>query len=124
MIKILVADCHPVMRIGFKLALQADPGIDIIGEACNGPNAVKMAAELDPDVVLLDASMPGGEGFKALMDIKKNNTRTKIIVTSVAGDSNELLEGIILGASAFVPANADGGKLLDVIRRVAAINRN
>jgi DNA-binding NarL/FixJ family response regulator len=117
-IRLLIADNHEVVRLGI-LALCKDTEIEIIGEAGNGDEAVTMALELKPDVVLLDVRMPKSDGLRALGRIKLDHSEMPIVMFSTFDNPTYVARAVALGAAGFLLKGAPGEKLLDTIRKVA-----
>jgi NarL family two-component system response regulator LiaR len=119
-IAVLLADDHPVVRQGLKAFLELQPDVSVAGEACDGAEAVALAADLLPDVVLLDLVMPGLEGPEAIRRIRAASPGTKVIVlTSFAGD-DELFPALRAGADAYLLKDVEPRELAEAIRRVHA----
>ncbi|MGC2977806.1 response regulator [Brevibacterium sp. FAM 25378] len=121
-ITILIADDQPLQRMGMKMFLAGQSGIDVVGEACDGNEAVWQAEELQPDVVLMDIRMPGMDGIAATRNIvsKKATTSGPWILLLTTFDFDEyVLAGLEAGASGFLTKDADPSDLLSAIRAVA-----
>ena len=91
-IRILVADDHAVVREGIRHVLAAQHGFDIAGEAASAAEAVKLAGECEPDVVVLDVSMPGGTGLEVIGDVRRAAPDARVLILSVAGVASVLME--------------------------------
>ena len=118
-IRILVADDHPLFRSGIKLLLQRHKDIEIVGEASDGAECVKLAKKLKPDMVLLDLNMEGVGGLEALPLLKKEIPDTYVLMLTVSEGADDLVEALKLGASGYLLKNIDTDFLLDSIRRAA-----
>jgi two-component system, NarL family, response regulator LiaR len=115
---ILVADDHPVVRQGLKTFLALQPDIDVVGEAATGEEAVERAAELRPDIVLLDLVMPDLGGIEAAGRIREESPETKVIVlTSYAEDEN-VVPAIKAGVAGFLLKDVEPQELAEGVRRV------
>ena len=79
-ISLLIVDDHPVVRDGLRGMFESAPGFNVLGEASNGVEAVELAADLDPDVILMDLRMPGGGGVDAITELARRGTRAKVLV--------------------------------------------
>jgi len=97
-IRILIADDHGVMRKGLHLQLEEHEGLEVIGEAADGRIAVQMAADLQPDVVIMDIGMPNLNGIEAAAQILKANPKTGVIILSMHSDEEYLLRALAAGA--------------------------
>jgi two-component system response regulator NreC len=114
--RILLADDHAVLRSGLKLLLNSEPDMEVVGEASNGLEAVKLAGELKPDVLLLDISMPGLNGQAALKIVKLEHPEIKVLVLSMHEDESYVHEMLKAGADGYVPKKAADAELLAAIR--------
>lgn len=119
-IRLLLADDHSVLRAGLRHLLNAQPDMEVVGEAADGLEAVQAAAELAPDVVLMDLSMPGIGGIDATRRIKAALPATKVLVLTMHDDSGYLREAMAAGASGLVLKQAADTELLSAIRTVHA----
>lgn len=122
MAKILVADDHDLVRMGIVRMLSDVPGFEVVGEAKNGEEAVRLARECEPDVVLMDVKMPGIGGMEATRKVLAYNNRIKVIaVTSLSDDlfPERLMKA---GASGYVTKGANFDEMIDAINTVLAGN--
>src|SRR4051794_19172067 len=121
-VRILVVDDQPLVRRGVALLLRAEPGLAVVGEAGDGPAAVAAVARLAPDVVLMDARMPGGDGVEATRRITGegdgDGPRVLMLTTFTAGD--EVHAALRAGASGYVVKDAAPDELVRAVRAVAA----
>lgn len=115
-IKLLLADDHAVLRAGLKALLNSQPDIEVIAEAADGEEAVRKSAELTPDIVIMDISMPILTGLEATKEIKKRNPAVKVLVLTVHEDESYLHRMLRAGASGYVPKKAADTELLAAIR--------
>lgn len=115
-IKLLLADDHAVLRVGLKTLFNAQPDMEVIAEAANGEETVLKTHEFAPDIVLMDITMPGLNGFEATREIKKQNPATKVLVLTMHDDESYLHKMFNAGADGYVPKKAAGTELLDAIR--------
>ena len=93
-IRILLADDHTLFRQGIKTLINAEADMEVVAEAPNGGDAVDRAAEVRPDMVLMDIGMPGLSSFEATRQIKKNRPETKILFLTMYDDEDYLVEGM------------------------------
>jgi two-component system nitrate/nitrite response regulator NarL len=119
-IRVVIADDHPVVRVGLRNMLQADPRIRVVGEARDGVEALELARNLDPDILLLDLAMPNVAGMDALREMTSGdlNTRTRTIVLTGLIDKRQVLEALQLGARGVVLKDAAVEHLTECIRAV------
>lgn len=102
MIRILIADDHGVLRTGLRLQLQQHEGFEVVGEACDGREAVKAAEQLTPDVIIMDIGMPNLNGIDAAAQIVKKLPKTGVIILSVHSDEEYLLRALRAGARGYL----------------------
>jgi two-component system response regulator NreC len=115
-IRLLIADDHAVLRAGLRLLLNSEPDMEVLGEASNGLEAVKLCDELKPDVLLLDISMPGLSGQAVAKIVKKQHPEIKILVVSMHEDESYLKEMLQAGVDGYIPKKAADVELLAAIR--------
>ena len=120
MTKVLVADDHGVVRKGLMFLLQREPGIEVIGEACDGRQAVQMTEELLPDVVVLDITMPQLNGIEAAAQIRKRDPQVGIIMLSMHCDETFLIRALSAGAQGYLLKDAAETDLLQAVKSVAS----
>ena len=118
-IRVVLADDHGVVRTGLRSLLSVARDIEVIGEAANGREAVDLAEQLDPDVVILDLSMPEVDGTAALKEIAAKKLRCRVIVLTMHDEEDYLATAIEAGAAAFMAKTDAGRDLADAIRAVA-----
>ena len=119
-IRVLLADDQPLLRHGFALILRAQPDIEVIGEAADGAEAVRLNGLLRPDVVLMDVRMPGMDGIEATREITSVNPPTRVIILTTFDVDEYAFDGLRAGASGFLLKNARPDELLSGIRSVAS----
>jgi two-component system, NarL family, response regulator NreC len=117
-IRILLTDDHTLFRQGMKTLLAAEPDIEVVGEAPNAGEAVSKAAELRPDVILLDISMPGLSSFQAIRQIRKERPEIKVLLLTMYDDEDYLAEGMESGANGYLLKDSPAEQLLIAIREV------
>ena len=118
-IKILIADDHPMMREALKTAVQDEPDMQVVGEATNGLEALDLARDLAPDVLLLDLLMPKLGGLEVLERLQKETPHVKVLVVSSLEDEGKILAAVQSGALGYFPKTASRNYLLEGIRKVA-----
>jgi DNA-binding NarL/FixJ family response regulator len=122
MIRVVVADDQPLVRSGFRMILDERDDLELVGEAQNGDEAVALARELDPDVILMDVRMPGLDGVEATRRLVDANTRARILILTTFDLDEYVYAAIRAGASGFLLKDVQPADLVDAIRVVAAGN--
>jgi DNA-binding NarL/FixJ family response regulator len=117
-IRVLLADDHTLFRKGLEEIINKQSDMAVVGEAKNGVEAVKKAEELDPDIILMDISMPILDGVKATQLIKGQNEKVGIVVLTMYRNDQYVFEVIKAGAQGYILKDADLDELLKAIRRV------
>jgi DNA-binding NarL/FixJ family response regulator len=119
-IRVLLIDDHALVRAGIRALVSEVDGVEVVGEAGNGGEALPLIEKLQPDIVLLDLSMPGLSGFEVLADTAKRFPRIRVIVLTVHDSGHYAVEALRAGAAGFLPKSAASVELHDAIRSVAA----
>ncbi|WP_261663094.1 response regulator transcription factor [Deinococcus sp. Marseille-Q6407] len=119
MIRVLLVDDHALFRQGLKSLLESE-GMRVIGEAANGREALRFAADTHPDVILMDIQMPELDGVKATQNILEIDPSAKVIMITMYRQDRYVFEAVKAGARGYILKDADSTTLLDAIRRVAA----
>jgi DNA-binding NarL/FixJ family response regulator len=120
MIRVLLVDDQSLLRMGFRLILEAEPDIEVCGEAEDGATGVSMASALHPDVVLMDVRMPGTDGIAATASITAANEAVKVLILTTYDLDQYVFTGLKAGASGFLLKDTPPAELLTAIRTVAA----
>ena len=119
-IRILIADDHSMVRQGLRMFLELDPELEVVGEASNGDEAVRMARQLRPDVVVMDLVMPGMDGIAATKVIRDDLPETEVLaLTSVLEDAL-VVEAVRAGAIGYLLKDLQGDELCRAIKAAAA----
>jgi DNA-binding NarL/FixJ family response regulator len=118
MIRVLIVDDHPIVRTGLHQLLTTTDDLEPVGGATNGEQAVAMAAELHPDVVLMDLSMPGTDGIAATRRIVEENPKTHVLVLTLSSDRNGILAALAAGAEGYLLKNTATEEILGGIRQL------
>jgi two-component system response regulator NreC len=121
-IRVLLADDHAVLRGGLRLMLNGQPDMEVVGEAGNGLDTVSMTAELKPDVILLDLSMPILDGIGVIEKLQGEANATKILVLTMHDDDGYLQKVLTRGAHGYILKMAADADLLAAIRSVDSGN--
>jgi DNA-binding NarL/FixJ family response regulator len=119
-IRVLLVDDQHLIRAGLKMLCDAEPDLEVVGEADNGRDAVTLAARLAPDVVVMDLRMPGVDGITATGRILAERPAPRVLVLTTFGDDDHLYPALTAGATGFLLKDAPPEELLDGIRRAAA----
>jgi DNA-binding NarL/FixJ family response regulator len=119
-IRVLLVDDQHLIRAGLKMLCDAEPDLEVVGEADNGRDAVTLAGRLAPDVVVMDLRMPGVDGITATGRILAERPATRVLVLTTFGDDDHLYPALTAGATGFLLKDAPPEELLDGIRRAAA----
>lgn len=117
-IRVLVVDDHSLFRKGVAAALADYSDIQLVGEASDGQQALTKAGEMDPDVVLMDISMPGMDGLEATKRIKTEHPDIKIVILTIAEEDQNLFEAIKSGAQGYLLKNVEPRELAEMLRGV------
>lgn len=119
-IRILLVDDHTLFRSGLKALLSRQPDFEIVGEASDGLEGVKLAEQLKPDLVLLDLDMPVMSGTEALAQMLAANRELPVVMLTVSEDAEDLKEAFVLGARGYLVKNIDAEYLVNSVRQVVA----
>ena len=117
-IRVLLTDDHTLFRQGMRTLLTVEPDMEIVGEAASASDAVTMAEELKPDVVLMDVGMPGLSSFEATRQIRKQRPETRVVFLSMYDDEDYLAESVEIGASGYILKESPAEQLVSAIREV------
>ena len=119
MIRVLLVDDQSLLRMGFRLILEAEPDIEVVGEAADGAAGISMTAALHPDVVLMDVRMPGMDGIQATASIIAADPASKVLILTTFDLDQYVFAGLKAGASGFMLKDAPPAELLTAIHTVA-----
>jgi DNA-binding NarL/FixJ family response regulator len=119
-ITVLVADDHSLVRKGFRRMLEDDPEIRVVGEACDGSEAVQLAIELRPRVVVMDMAMPGLNGIQATIEITRQAPGVAVLMLSMYSEEAHVKNALAAGAKGYILKNAVDVELATAVKRVAA----
>lgn len=116
-IRILLVDDHDLFRRGVRSIITAEPDMEVVGEASNGEEAIRLAKEQMPDIILMDLNMPHRDGLQATRFITQQFPYVKIIMLTVSEGEENLFEAIKAGAQGYLIKNVEPQQLLDAVRR-------
>jgi DNA-binding NarL/FixJ family response regulator len=119
-ISILIVDDHPLFRQGLREVLAAQPDLDVIGEASDGEEALRMARELAPNVVLMDVNLPTMNGLQVARRLRHEAPNTRAIVLTGYDDDEQVFHAVRAGAHAYFPKDVMPEKLVEAVREVSA----
>jgi DNA-binding NarL/FixJ family response regulator len=119
MIRIVLADDHPVVREGLRAMLSAEPDLDVVADASSGPQAEALAAELRPDIVLMDLRMPGGGGVDSIVRMSAAGLPCRVIVLTTYETDRDILRAVEAGAAGYLLKDLPRGELADAVRAAA-----
>jgi NarL family two-component system response regulator LiaR len=117
-IRILIADDHAIVREGLRTLITAKPGLELVGEAADGNEAVSLARALQPDVILLDMIMPQKDGLEAIREIKAEKPEARILVLTSFSDEDKVFAAIKAGALGYLLKDSSPQQLLQAIQDV------
>ena len=115
-LRILIVDDHGVLRAGLRAILEDEPGIQVVGEAAEGAEAIHLAGTLEPDIVLMDLGMPGSGGIETTRQFKNIYPEIQVLILTVYEDESLLQEAIKAGASGYLVKRAAEEDLIHAIR--------
>jgi two-component system response regulator DegU len=119
-ITVLIVDDHPLLRQGLKTLLELEGGITVVGQASNGSEAIRLAKQLQPDVVLLDINMPGMNGVEVAKVLREQQPDLGILVLTIHDDETYVKEMIRSGAKGYLLKDAEPRQVVQAIKKVAA----
>ncbi len=118
-VDIMIVDDHPLFRSGIRWSLEQVPNFRIVGEAGDGGEAIRLADERSPDVILVDLSLPGMNGLEVARALKRRQPQAGVIILTMHQDDEQLFNAIRAGASAYCTKDIEPSELIEVITRVA-----
>ncbi|MFI6655548.1 response regulator [Streptomyces sp. NPDC050523] len=119
MIRIILADDHPVVREGLRAMLSAEPDLDVVADAASGPQAEALAAELRPDIVLMDLRMPGGGGVASIVRMGAAGLPCRVIVLTTYETDGDILRAVEAGAAGYLLKDMPRAELAEAVRAAA-----
>jgi len=119
MIKLLIADDHLIIRQGLRLIIETEDDLEILAEASDGAEALRLCAELSPDVVLMDLRMPGMDGLTAIEKLRTSQPEIAVVILTTFNEDDLMLRGLQAGARGYLLKDTDRAALFDTIRAAA-----
>jgi two-component system, NarL family, response regulator YdfI len=119
MIKILIADDHLLIRQGLRLVLDTEPDLELVGEASDGSEALRLCKKLKPDVVLMDLRMPTMDGLTAIERLRVEQPEIAVVILTTFNEDDLMLRGLQAGARGYLLKDTDRSTLFDTIRAAA-----
>jgi DNA-binding NarL/FixJ family response regulator len=120
MIRVLIVDDHAIVRGGLGSLIATTTDLEVVGEAADGDEAVRLAAELGPDVVLMDLSMPGSDGVQATRQLLEQNPAAHVLVLTSFSDQRRIMDALDAGAEGYLLKHSEPEVILSGIRAVVA----
>jgi DNA-binding NarL/FixJ family response regulator len=117
-IRVLVADDHMIVRTGIRHVLESEPGFEVVGEAANGSEAVALVRELQPDVVVLDISMPDESGLEVAARLRSGSSAPRVLILSMHTNTEYVLESVRAGAHGYLLKDTAATELRNAVRAV------
>lgn len=117
-IRVLVADDHAIVRTGIRHVLEGEPGFVVVAEASNGEEALALAGELQPDVAVVDISMPGVSGLRVTAELQRHSPNTRVLILSMHDNTEYVLESIRAGAHGYILKDSAATELRGAVRAV------
>lgn len=119
MIRIVLADDHPVVREGLRAMLSAEPDLEVVADASSGPQAEALAAQLRPDIVLMDLRMPGGGGVESIVRMAESGLTCPVVVLTTYETDRDILRAVEAGAAGYLLKDLARGELAAAVRAAA-----
>ena len=119
-IRVVIADDHPIVRDGLRALIEATPGIELLGEATNGDEAIELARQLRPDVLLMDLAMPGRNGIDATREIAANAWASGVLILTMFADDESIFAAMRAGARGYLLKDADQDELRRAIEAIGS----
>ena len=117
-IRVMVVDDHSIMRVGLKQVLEQSGEFEVVGDAADGEEAVRVAAEVSPDVVVMDVMMPGKDGVEACREIMESAPDTRVVMLTASTEEAAVVEAVAAGATGYLQKETDRERLLAAVRGV------
>ena len=119
-LRVMIVDDHDLFRTGLRRLVEREDGLQVVGDARRGDEAVRRAAELQPDVMVMDVSMPGMSGIEATREIRDVAPRTAVLMLTISDSEEEVLDAVLAGASGYLLKRSSLPEMIEAIRIVGA----
>ena len=121
-IRVMIVDDHSIVRVGLKQVLDQSGEFEVVGEAADGEEAVRVAADVSPDVVVMDVMMPKKDGVEACREIMESAPETRVVMLTASTAEDAIVEAVAAGATGYLQKDTDREQLLSAVRNVALGN--
>ena len=121
-IRVMIVDDHSIVRVGLKQVLDQSGEFEVVGEAADGEEAVRVAADVSPDVVVMDVMMPKKDGVEACREIMESAPETRVVMLTASTAEDAIVEAVAAGATGYLQKDTDMEQLLSAVRNVALGN--
>ena len=118
-IRVMIVDDHSIVRVGLKQVLEQSGKFEVVGEAADGEEAVRVAADVSPDVVVMDVIMPKKDGVEACREIMESAPETRVLMLTASTEEDAVVEAVAAGATGYLQKETDREQLLSAVRDVA-----
>ena len=118
-IRVMVVDDHEIVRVGLKQVLELSGEFEVVGQAADGEEAVRVAAEVSPDLVLMDVIMPRKDGVEACREIMASSSEVRVVMLTASSAEDAVVESVAAGASGYILKETDMEQLLSALRSAA-----
>ena len=117
-IRVMIVDDHSIVRVGLKQVLEQSGEFEVVGQAADGEEAVRVAADVSPDVVVMDVMMPKKDGVEACREIMESAPETRVLMLTASTEEDAVVEAVAAGATGFLQKETDRERLLSAVRDV------
>ena len=115
-IRVMIVDDHSIVRVGLKQVLEQSGEFEVVGEAADGEEAVRVAADVSPDVVVMDVIMPKKDGVEACREIMESAPETRVVMLTASTEEDAIVEAVAAGATGYLQKETDRERLLSTVR--------
>ena len=116
--RVMIVDDHPIVRVGLEQVLEQTGDFEVVGQAADGEEAVRVAAEVSPDVVVMDVMMPKKDGVEACREIMKSSPETRVVMLTASTEEDAVVEAVAAGATGYLQKETGRERLLSAVRDV------